>query len=208
MKIHTADFVLSAAERSQFRRDGRPEIAFVGRSNVGKSSLMNRLLGRKGLARTSSRPGRTQAVNYFLINERFYFVDLPGYGFAKAARVERERWAALMDTYFRFAAEGEGERSVLLVQLVDAKVGATLLDQQGAQYFDDLGFWPLVVATKIDKVPRSKRVRNLRAIAKDLALPDGEEPIAVSATSGEGVPRLWKAIQAHLDPTREAVASG
>ena len=194
MKIHSAEHILSAVRPAQFRRDGRPEIAFVGRSNVGKSSLMNRLLGRKGLARTSSRPGRTQAVNYFLINERIYFVDLPGYGYAKASKTDRERWARLMDSYFRDASS----RHVLLVQLVDAKVGATTLDEQGIEYFRDLGLDPAVVATKIDKVPRSKRVKQLRSVNAALQLED-QPALAVSSLSGEGIPPLWKRLQAFLD---------
>ena len=101
MKVESAEFVKSARASGDFVRDGRPEIAFVGRSNVGKSSLLNRLLGRKGLARVSSTPGRTRLVNYFLINRRFWFVDLPGYGYAKAGKDERREWAALADSYFR-----------------------------------------------------------------------------------------------------------
>ena len=199
MKIQNAEFVLSAAKAEQFLRDGRPEVAFVGRSNVGKSSLMNRLLGRKGLARTSSTPGRTQLVNYFLVNRKLYFVDLPGYGFAKASRTDRERWARLMDQYFRRSANGK----VLLIQLVDGKVGATALDLQAAEYFEDLGYLPLVVATKIDKVPRSKRVRSLRAVNQDLDLPDDDGVLPVSAVSGEGVQQLWRHIQAFLEDDSE-----
>jgi len=101
VKVESAEFVKSARASGDFVRDGRPEIAFVGRSNVGKSSLLNRLLGRKGLARVSSTPGRTRLVNYFLINRRFWFVDLPGYGYAKAGKDERREWAALADSYFR-----------------------------------------------------------------------------------------------------------
>ncbi|MEM6794725.1 MAG: ribosome biogenesis GTP-binding protein YihA/YsxC [Acidobacteriota bacterium] len=195
MKIHSAEHVLSAYHARQFRRDGRPEIAFVGRSNVGKSSLMNKLLGRRGLARTSSRPGRTQAVNYFLINERLYFVDLPGYGYAKASKAERERWARLMNDYFRDGAE----RQVLLLQLVDAKVGATSLDEQATEYFDELGYLPTLVATKVDKVPRSKRVRQMRAIDQALGGEGAPAALAVSAISGEGIQPLWKHIGTSLD---------
>lgn len=195
MKIQKAEFVLSAAREDQFRRDGRPEIAFVGRSNVGKSSLMNRLLGRKKLARTSSTPGRTREVNYFIINEQVYFVDLPGYGFAKASRTDRERWARLMDQYFRGAAE----RAVLLVQLVDAKVGATELDLQAADYFASLGLAPQLVATKIDKVSNSRRHRHLKAIEEALGVDgDDEGVIAVSAVTGDGVQQLWRRISSFL----------
>lgn len=190
VKIESAEFVLSALHADQFQRDGRPELAFVGRSNVGKSSLMNRLLRRKGLARTSSTPGRTQAVNYFLINRSLWFVDLPGYGYARASKRDRRKWAQLMDSYFAEA----GERKLLLVLLVDAKVGATALDQQAYDYFVGLGVPVVVVATKIDKVGRSRHHRQLKSILQQLGLPDGAGPLPVSAVTGEGLPSLWKEI--------------
>lgn len=195
MRIDSAEFVLSALHADQFQRDGRPEVAFVGRSNVGKSSLMNRLLGRKGLARTSSTPGRTQSVNYFLVNDKTWFVDLPGYGFARASKRDRERWARLMAEYFGDAAA----RKMLLIQLVDAKVGATPLDRQATDYFLGLGVPPLVVATKIDKIGRSKHHRQLRSIRQQLELPEGAGPLPVSAVDGEGLQSLWKEIGAFLD---------
>lgn len=195
MRIDSAEFVLSALHADQFQRDGRPEVAFVGRSNVGKSSLMNRLLGRKGLARTSSTPGRTQSVNYFLINDKIWFVDLPGYGFAKASKRDRDKWARLMGDYFADAAA----RNMLLIQLVDAKVGATPLDRQATDYFLDLGVPPLVVATKIDKIGRSKHHRQLTSIRQHLELPEGAGPLPVSAVKGDGLQSLWKEIGAFLD---------
>ena len=134
MRIETARFVLSAVESRGFVDDGHPEIAFVGRSNVGKSSLLNRLIKRKTLARISSTPGRTRAVNYFLINEDFYFVDLPGYGYALVSKTERQAWADLMEKYFREAA-----RRAMVVQIVDAKVGATDLDVQAYEYVQSVG---------------------------------------------------------------------
>ncbi len=188
-----AEFIRSASRRDQFPRDGLPEIAFVGRSNVGKSSLLNRLLKRKSLARTSSSPGRTRAVNLFLINRRFYFVDLPGYGYARAARSERRRWAELMAEYF------ESARDAHLIQLIDGKVGATPLDHQALDYFRSLGLEPLIVATKIDKVPRSKRVRSLQAIGRELA---AAAVLPFSAVSGEGVRELWKGISVFLTPEK------
>ena len=199
MNIDTAEFIRSASRRDQFPRDGLPEIAFVGRSNVGKSSSMNRLLRRRGLARTSASPGRTQSVNYFLVNRRFYFVDLPGYGYARAPRTERQRWAELMDEYFR----RPNLDRLMLVQLVDGKVGATALDRQALVFFRDLDLEPLIVATKIDKVPRSKRAQSLRAIRRALELPQDLAAVAFSAVSGEGSRELWKAISAFLEPGRE-----
>ena len=193
MKIDRADFVRSASRKAQFLRDSLPEIAFVGRSNVGKSSLMNRLLQRRGLARTSRSPGRTRLVNYFLINQKFYFVDLPGYGYARASRAERRRWGELMDEYFEHP---HPDRQLIL--LIDGKVGATALDRQALEYFQSLDLAPLVVATKIDKVPRSRRVRSVAAIRRSLELPEDPAIIPFSAVSGEGVRQLWKGISVFL----------
>jgi GTP-binding protein len=173
-------------------RDGRPEIAFAGRSNVGKSSLLNRLLGRKGLARTSSTPGRTQAVNYFLVNRRFYFVDLPGYGYAKAGKEARREWAARVEGYFQ---EGPPEAVVLLV---DGKVGATPLDVQAYEYLSGLGAVIVVAATKIDRIPRGRWVSAAGEVRKTLGLDDAIPVIPVSARSGEGVKELWSAIALRL----------
>ena len=206
MKIDTAEFILSATRRDQFLRDDLPEIGFVGRSNVGKSSLMNRLLRRRGLARTSRAPGRTRAVNYFRINRRFYFVDLPGYGFAKVPRSERQRWAELIEQYFRRSVQGTeaiGRKGRLLVQLIDSKVGVTELDRQAFEYFGSLGLEPLLVATKIDKVPRSRRARNLGKIRRDLELPASAAITSFSAVSGEGAGQLWNGISGFLHGGRE-----
>jgi GTP-binding protein len=202
MKVESADFLLTAMSQEQFRRDGLPEVAFVGRSNVGKSSLLNTLLQRKGLARTSSTPGRTQAVNYFLVNRRFYFVDLPGFGYAKASKTDRQAWADLVETYLSFQAE-KAERRLGIVQLVDGKVGATELDLQAHQYFRSLGIEPSIVATKIDKVNRGQRARRLVEIRQQLTLPDDADIYAVSAETGEGVQPLWKGIMAFLGETAE-----
>lgn len=185
---------ISAHTSGDFVRDGRPEVAFVGRSNVGKSSLMNRLLGRRGLARTSSTPGRTRAVNYFLVNRRFYFVDLPGYGYAKAGKEDRREWAALVEAYLRVAIP-----RLRVILLVDGKVGATPLDVQAYGYLKSLGATITVAATKIDRLPRGRRAAGLKAIRSALGLDDATPLIPVSAHSGEGMKELWGAIASHLE---------
>lgn len=188
MKILSAEFARSGARAEDLIDDGALEVAFAGRSNVGKSSLMNRLLGTK-LARTSSTPGRTQTVNYFRINRKFWFVDLPGYGYARAARSDRERWAKVVTSYL----ERDPSRR-LLVQLVDAKVGATPLDAQAAEYFTGLGVRRIVVATKADKLKRGERAAALAGIHTALALGEEAVLLPVSAVSGEGMRELWKSI--------------
>jgi GTP-binding protein len=193
MKISSAEFVLSAHAEDQFPRDGRPQVAFVGRSNVGKSSLMNKLLGRKGLARTSSTPGRTRAVNLFLIDDRYYFADLPGYGFAKAGHEERQRWAELVESYLASALPG-----AQVVLLVDAKVGATPLDVQAYEYLMSFDAPVTVAATKADRVSRSKRAKAMAEIRRTLSLPEATELVPVSAKTGEGMGKLWTSISARL----------
>lgn len=192
MRNQQARFVRSAPTRKEFLDDGRAEVAFVGRSNVGKSSLLNRLLGRKNLARISSSPGKTRAINYFLIESRFYFVDLPGYGYAKVARSERQSWAKLMEQYFQHV-----QNRVHVIQLVDGKVGATELDVQASEYLSSLGCGRTVVATKMDRVRANQRARRLAGIRDQLALQD-EPLIAFSAQTGEGVKELWRQINLFL----------
>ncbi|MEM7483091.1 MAG: ribosome biogenesis GTP-binding protein YihA/YsxC [Acidobacteriota bacterium] len=189
MKIDDARLALSAHTERMLLRDGRPEVVFAGRSNVGKSSLLNRLLGRKDLAHTGSKPGRTRSVNYFLINDRLYFVDLPGYGYAKAAKQERRRWAELIDHYLRQALPG-----ALVVLLVDTKVGATELDIQAYEYLDSLGGDIQVVATKCDRVPRGKRSKMLAEVRRTLDLDSTTRVVPVSARTGDGIKELWSVI--------------
>jgi len=192
VRIRNPEFVRSVADAGQFSGDGSPEIAFAGRSNVGKSSLLNRLLGRK-LARTSNTPGRTRTINWFSIDRRYWFVDLPGYGFARASREAREKWAEVVDSYLRHS---KGPR--LVIHLVDAKVGATRLDEEAAEYFAALGVERVTVATKLDRLKRSERARKLAEIAEVLGRAGRTEMIPVSAVSGEGVRELWKRIAEFL----------
>jgi len=188
-KVDSAEFIRSAFGRADFLRDGRPQVLFVGRSNVGKSSLLNRLLGKKALARVSKTPGRTRAVNYFLVNGCFYFVDLPGYGYARASRGEQREWARLMDEYLD---EALPEARVIL--LVDGKVGATPLDLEAFRYLAGRGAAVTVVATKIDRVSSGRRAVQLAGIRKALEMPKETPVIPVSAESGEGMKQLWSEV--------------
>jgi GTP-binding protein len=198
VKVESAEFIRSAHGSGDFVRDGRPEIAFVGRSNVGKSSLLNRLLNRRDLAKTSSTPGRTQAVNYFLVNRRFYFVDLPGYGYARAGKEERKEWAARVDAYLEHALP-----RTRVVLLVDGNVGATPLDVAAYQYLTGLGARLVVAATKIDRVPRGRWAAVQREIRAALDLTDSIPLIPVSARSGIGMKELWGALALHLQKSAD-----
>jgi len=189
MRITSAEFVRGAHGPDQLISDDLPRIAFAGRSNVGKSTLINRLLQRKGLARTSSTPGRTRAINYFLINRRFYFVDLPGYGYAKVSRKEREAWGRLVEAFMR----GPGG-PLRVVQLVDGKIAGSPLDAEALSYLLGLGADLTVAVTKIDKVPRNKRSRSLAEVARLLDAPDDVRILPVSAASGEGIRELWQVL--------------
>ena len=185
MKVRSARFVVSAVRPADLPRDGRPQIVFAGRSNVGKSSLINRMLGRKDLARTSSTPGRTRTVNFFLIDESWYVVDLPGYGYARVSKREREAWGRSVDLYLRSAA---GLATVVL--LVDGKVAGTPLDSEAYAYLRSLEFDPVVAVTKIDRVKRGVRARTLAEVAELLGMPSGAALFPVSSRTGEGVARL------------------
>ncbi len=185
MKVRSARFVTAAVRAADLPSDGLLQIAFAGRSNVGKSSLINRMLGRRKLANTSSRPGRTRTVNFFLIDESWYVVDLPGYGYARASKREREAWGRSVERYLRSATE-----VAHVVLLIDAKVGATPLDCEAHGYLRGLGFEPVVAATKIDRVARGARSRSVAGIAERLGMPAGALLFPVSSRTGEGVARL------------------
>lgn len=197
LKIDTAEFACAAHEPGQFIRDGLPQVVFVGRSNVGKSSLLNRLLGRRDLARTSSRPGRTRAVHYYRVNRRFYFVDLPGYGYARVAQRDRAMWAELIDGYLRSAP-----RALQAVLVADAKIGGSDLDREALDYLEGLGVPALVAATKVDRLSRSQRERALAVLAERLGGGRRRTIVPVSARTGEGIPVLWREMRIHLEGPR------
>ena len=192
MKSETAEFARASARPEDLIDDGLPEVAFAGRSNVGKSSLLNRLAGRT-IARTSSTPGRTRTVNWFRVGTRWWLVDLPGYGFARASKSDRQAWGEVVDAYFSRPTE-----RLLPVQLVDAKVGATDLDVGAIRWLRSIGREPIVVATKLDRLKRGERARALEGIRRALGLDHEAGLIAVSAETGEGVRELWQRIEEFL----------
>ncbi len=190
MKVQSAEFVKSAFAEEHWTTDGRPEISFLGRSNVGKSSLINSLLQRKGLARTSNTPGRTQSINFFLINEAFHFVDLPGYGYARVSKATRQDWGKMAEDYL---AKRRG--LVLSIQLVDSRHSPTELDRQLHEWLIYNEKPHLIVATKSDKFSNNKLRKSLDEIEKKLP---GSKIIAYSSQTGKGKDELWREIEAAL----------
>ncbi len=187
MKVTSADFVKSAFERAHWPQDSRPEIAFLGRSNVGKSSLLNSLLQRKGLARTSNTPGRTQSINYFLVNDRFYFVDLPGYGFAKVSKSMRADWGKMAEDYL-----SDRKELVLCIQLVDSRHKPSQLDLQLHEWLVFNERKHVVVATKTDKLSANELSKQLRVIRQEM---EGSRVLEYSAQTGRGRDVVWAEIR-------------
>lgn len=181
MKITSAEFVTSAVKPNHYPAGKLDEVALAGRSNVGKSSLLNKLVNRKGLARTSSSPGRTRLINFFMVNGFFHLVDLPGYGYAKAPVSERESWGKMVAAYLQ---KRENLRGILL--LIDSRHPPSAQDIQMYGWFKDNGIPVLVVATKADKFSRSKLLRSMQVIRGELSMPPEDALVPFSAVTGEG----------------------
>ena len=181
MTVKNAELKITAGLPTQFPNDGKPQIALSGRSNVGKSSLINTLIGRKSLARVSSEPGKTITVNFYEVNKDFYLVDMPGYGFAKRSPEEKKRWSALTDGYYT----NDGSHGTLkaVAQLVDLKAGATENDLNMMEWLSESGYDWFIVATKADKLNKTERQKALDKLA---ALVDGVDIIPFSSLKGEG----------------------
>ena len=188
MNLHNVEFLISAANKKDFPANRLPEIAFAGKSNVGKSSVINRLLQRKNLARVGDKPGKTIHVNYFTIDKKCYFVDLPGYGFAKVSQGEKDRWANLMESYFA------ADRIDLGVMIVDARHAPTNNDIMMADWFIQSGCPFVVVANKLDKLKKSEIKPNLQTIRTVLDLPADCMVLPFSAEKGTGREDLLKII--------------
>ncbi len=190
MKIISAEFIKSAPDASHYPPETLPEIAFLGRSNVGKSSLINSLLGRKGLARTSNTPGRTQLLNFFIINNRFRFVDLPGYGFARVPLEVKRTWGAMVTDYL-----ANRRALVLSIHIVDSRHDPSNQDVELREWLGVYAKPQLTVATKCDKLSRNELRRNVARIEQSL---EGSDVVPYSAVTGQGREIIWKKIEEAL----------
>lgn len=191
MNLQIAEFITSITDMSKLPKDGLPQIVFSGKSNVGKSSVINRVLNRKNFARVGETPGKTVHINFFRIDNRAYFVDLPGYGYAKVPKAEKERWGKLMEQYFSVP-----ERVSLGIQIVDARHKPTADDVTMCAYFQSTGRPFVVVANKLDKLKKSELEPNLALIRQTLSLSEDTPLIPFSAEKGTGRDELVKAILA------------
>lgn len=180
---------MSAVNKSQYPAEGIPEIALAGRSNVGKSSIINTLLNRRNFARTSQTPGKTRTINFYLINNEFYFVDLPGYGYAKIAKSEKEKWGGIMERYL----ESRQELCSIFL-LVDIRHEPTADDKLMYEWIKHFGYNCVVIATKADKISRGQYQKHISIIRKKLQMESREKVIPVSSLKKTGVEELWEEI--------------
>lgn len=192
LNIQNAELKISAGFSKQFPGDAIPQIAFSGRSNVGKSSLINSLLNRKSLARVSSAPGKTITINFYSIDRKLFLVDLPGYGYAKRTAEEKQRWSKLTDGYF--TDNKNIDLLKLVVQLIDSRTGPTKDDEMMLSWLHQAGIPFVVVATKIDKLNKTDRLKNLAAISSHKLIGEGTTVIPYSSANGEGKQELWQLI--------------
>jgi GTP-binding protein len=193
MKIISAKCIISAVGPDQYPDTGYPEIAMVGRSNVGKSSLINSLCARRSLARTSDQPGKTQTINYFEINEQLYLVDLPGYGYAETSKGKRGEWGEFITNYLR-----ESERLALIVHLIDLRHEPMKNDMNASEWLMRLNLPYVIVGTKADKISRGRRAAHIAAIRKGLRLPARVPSLVYSSETGEGRDELWRHVRSIL----------
>jgi len=191
MKLTSAEFVKSVTSLEQMPHDRRPQIAFAGRSNVGKSTLLNSLLNQRRLAYVSSTPGKTQMLNFYCVNQKFYFVDLPGYGYARSSKTLRQSWQGLIEPYLMNTAELK-----LIVVLVDVRHPLSVLDEQLLEWLQAMDKFYTVVATKADKLSAAELQKSLTALA--VAPNELQEVLAFSAKTGRGKEELWRRVERAL----------
>ncbi|WP_430784967.1 ribosome biogenesis GTP-binding protein YihA/YsxC [Virgibacillus flavescens] len=193
MKVNNAEIVISAVSQKQYPNDRLPEIALAGRSNVGKSSFINRLIHRKNLARTSSKPGKTQTLNFYRINQAFYFVDVPGYGYAKVSKTERAKWGVMMEEYFETR---DTLKAVMLI--TDIRHEPSADDISMYQFLKHLELPVIVIATKLDKIAKGKHSKHIKRTRNTLEMDKDDILIPFSTESGEGKDEAWGVIRSYL----------
>ena len=186
MKITSSEIVISAESPKQYPDDGKPEFALVGRSNVGKSSTINTMLNRKKLARVSSSPGKTRTINFYLVNEEFYLVDLPGYGYTKVSKSEKTNWGKMIETYLK-----DRENLYEVILLVDIRHEPTTDDKMMYDWIKYYGYGRVVVATKSDKISRGNYQKHFKIIRKKLGMSAMDKIIPISSLKKEGADNLW-----------------
>lgn len=193
MKVKSADIVISAVKPEQYPSEPMPEFALAGRSNVGKSSFINKMLNRKNLARTSSKPGKTQTLNFYLINEEFHFVDVPGYGYAKVSKSERAAWGRMIETYLTHR-----EQLKAVVLIVDLRHPPTADDVMMYQFLKHYDIPCIIINTKADKIPKSKWQKHLKITKEKLELDPRDHIILFSSETGYGKDQVWTLLESYM----------
>lgn len=193
MKINKAEILISGVSTEHYPKDRLPEIALAGRSNVGKSSFINRMIQRKSLVRTSSKPGKTQTLNFYKINEAFYFVDVPGYGYAKVPQKERDKWGEMMEEYFQTR-----DTLQVVVLITDIRHKPTRDDLQMYEYLKFLNIPVLIIATKVDKVAKNKQASYLKRTKEIFNMQPNDHIVPFSSETGEGKDAAWGLLKGYL----------
>lgn len=193
MKVISSDIIISAVKPDQYPDSTLPEFALAGRSNVGKSSFINKMLNRKGLARISSKPGKTQTLNFYLINDILHFVDVPGYGYAKVSKKEREAWGRMIETYFTTR-----EQLKAVVLIVDLRHPPTEDDQMMYGFLKHYEIPCVIIATKADKIPRGKWQKHLKVTRETLGLDQNDHIVLFSSETGEGKDQAWGILESYM----------
>ena len=190
MKVTSSDIVISAVKPEQYPKAPMPEFALAGRSNVGKSSFINKMINRKNLARTSSKPGKTQTLNFFIINNMLHFVDVPGYGYAKAPKTERDSWGKMIETYL-----STREQLKAVIMIVDLRHAPSKDDVAMYDYFKHHELPCVVIATKSDKIPKGKWQKHLKVVRETLQMDKCDELLLFSSETGQGKDQAWGVIK-------------
>ncbi|OCA92375.1 ribosome biogenesis GTP-binding protein YihA/YsxC [Pseudobacillus wudalianchiensis] len=199
MKVNQVELVISAVKPAQYPEDFLPEFALAGRSNVGKSSFINRMIQRKSMARISSKPGKTQTLNFYKIEEKLYFVDVPGYGFAKVSKKEREAWGKMIETYL---TTREQLRACMLI--VDLRHPPTEDDAMMYHFLKHYEIPAIVIATKADKIPKGKWQQHLKVVKETLDFDPEDDIVVFSSETGQGKDEAWKIIQKRMKSEKKA----